>query len=82
MTRKQAEKIANAIRLVAERDRSAWTMTNITTMEVAAVLKKPAYEVESALASDASAVWSCLPIGWRFGIRGTGIAVSRQPREG
>lgn len=81
MTRKQAEKYADAIRRVAEGAGAAWETTSMTTADVAAVLKKRPEEVEAALATDGAAIWGCLPIGWRLGMRGaTGIAVSRPSR--
>lgn len=80
MTRKQAEKIADAIRRIAERDQSpTWTTTEITTTDVAALVKKPASYIESSLVTDSRLIWGCLPMGWRFSRRGTtGITVSRR----
>lgn len=81
MTRKQAEKYANAIRLVAERDKSEWRTTKITTMDVGDVLKQHPTVVESTLEQFQVMIWGCLPLGWnlrRLGV--TGLEISRHPR--
>ncbi len=88
MTRTQTEKMADAIRRAAEKvgftdngsgEREA---AAITTVDVAALLKKETYEVEAALTDNGAAIWGCLPMGWNITRRGaSGLTVYRPRRE-
>lgn len=68
MTRKHAEKIANAIVARARKNGNAWTSTAVALAEVAEDLRKPAEALRAEIFENASTIWGCLPMGWQISL--------------